>query len=393
MEYSKFPKHVMKMTGREIERYLPNDYTNAHLMRSIIMNEKQFYESDGDSRTLRGVWYSTVKPTLDKLGLLTESDQTEEGLTKWDATLSKYMASLLRSGLLLYEDLGIYDVSRRRSTPREAWYSGGEGRVLAYQASVAPYPNIIIATEKDTVYNIIKDMADILGLSCISCKGQNSLGAMESLVKSMFIKNGREIKAYELEFSEVYILTLTDYDPAGYYIADALEKQVTDILKAIGRSYINVEYKRIGITPDQLSMQQVEANKYTPKPANMDKWMESTNGVYGERKGLELDALSSKQIRQIFTEEIEPFIDTEIYTHFLKTSYLKEKILFYMSPHIERMCDDLIFMFEDQIEVDEVDPLEYAAAGYNQLPRNSICRFEEGEIETLKQAIEEYFKK
>jgi hypothetical protein len=113
--YVELPKYVKYMITEELLLYFPlGKYTNAFLMRSIIMNEKKYYRASNDSRTLRGVWYSTVKPTLDKLGLLTADDQTEEGLTKWDATPSKYMAQLLRKGLILHSDLGIQDTSGRK---------------------------------------------------------------------------------------------------------------------------------------------------------------------------------------------------------------------------------------------------------------------------------------
>ena len=122
---------------------------DAVLLRSIIMNEKKFLTIDYD-RSLRGFWYSTVKPTLDKLGLLTENDSTEDGLTKWDAKLSLYMAELVRLGAASYQDLHIVDTSRQRATPANA-YRTVDPETYGDQVSAAPYPNIIISTEKDTV--------------------------------------------------------------------------------------------------------------------------------------------------------------------------------------------------------------------------------------------------
>ena len=42
----------------------------SELMRSIIMNEKEFCTCRYE-RSQRNFWYAVVKPTLDKLGLLT----------------------------------------------------------------------------------------------------------------------------------------------------------------------------------------------------------------------------------------------------------------------------------------------------------------------------------
>lgn len=41
----------------------------SYLMRTIIMNERNFMPSYTWERSLRRLWYSVVKPTLDKLGL------------------------------------------------------------------------------------------------------------------------------------------------------------------------------------------------------------------------------------------------------------------------------------------------------------------------------------
>ncbi|HOQ62830.1 MAG TPA: hypothetical protein PKZ39_02540, partial [Clostridia bacterium] len=45
--------------------------SNAIILRTIILNERDFLSVNYE-RSLRSFWYSTVKPSLDKLGLLTE---------------------------------------------------------------------------------------------------------------------------------------------------------------------------------------------------------------------------------------------------------------------------------------------------------------------------------
>jgi hypothetical protein len=167
-----------------------------------------------------------VKPTLDKLGLLEESDQEEDSLTAWDATLSKALAELVRGGHLLYSDLNITDNSRKRQNPHQ-YYSNVNVGVFGYQITISPYPNILLCTEKDTTYELIKDIAQLLGCSCISSKGQNSLAAMEDLIRGIKVRWESE------RMDNIFVVTLTDYDPAGYYIADAMASQVEDMLKAL----------------------------------------------------------------------------------------------------------------------------------------------------------------
>lgn len=379
--YAKLNRPIKELATPELRKYFPEGtkkiknkkgeikekplFTNAFLMRTIIMNEKQFIPTHYN-RTLRGFWYSTVKPTLDRLGLLEEKDNTEEGLTKWDATLSYYVGDLLRKGLLTYSDLNISDTSRQKENPHETYYTV-DSEVYGYKGTVTPYPNIIIATEKDTVYSIIQDIAQLFGCTCISCKGQNSLGAMESIVRGMFA-NWRNYP----DFDTVYILTMTDYDPAGYYIARALKKQCEDILYAIGKNHIDVEIKRIGITPDQLPFDLVEANKYTPKKANIKKWMELTNGIDGEEKGLELDALSPDQIREIFVDEMREFIDEGVYKDFIKASYIKSKSLEAIKRYVELIYQSVKREYEEMLVLEYFDIFEIAKNGQRTLNINDL---------------------
>ncbi len=358
--FLELPKHVKHMSADQLRAYFPEGTNKSLLMRSIIMNEKQYSEIDY-KRSLRSLWYSTVKPTLDKLGLLTDDDQTEEGLTKWDAVLSRYVADLLKRGYITYRDLSIVDNSRQRANPLN-YYDVEDVTIYGNQVNIAPYSNIIIATEKDTVYNIIKDIAKLFGTSCISSKGQNSLGAMEDLVRGM---HGN--------YDEIYILTMTDYDPAGYYIADALYKQVKDILTSLGNYHTEVYIERIGITPDQLSEEMVQANKYTPKPANLEKWFEKTGGIDGKPKGLELDALTPDEIRDIFVTNIEPYIDKELYTSFIKKSYVKQVSLKALAPYLKNILDAIADTFEDEITIDEFDISDIAKQGYNSIPVSLLC--------------------
>lgn len=388
--YVKLPKYCKTMTREELHQFfppgmetkirtkgrnkgqeyqVPKHYTQAFLFRSLIMNELEYCDKY-ESRTLRGVWYSAIKPTLDKLGLLEEKDQQEDELRRWDAVLSNYVCDLLRKGMLTFSDLGINDISRQKSNPYEHYYTV-DSKVFGYKGNVTPYPNILIATEKDTVYSIISRIADLYGASAISCKGQNSLGAMESIVKGMFhSKNKSEEPVY---FDTIYILTMTDYDPAGYYIAEALEGQVNDILMAIGKEHIRVETHRIGITPDQLTREEVLQNMYSPKKANIEKWMERTNGIDGEEKGLELDAFSSSQIREIFVDNLKRFIDEETYKTFIKKSYIKLKALESIKEKftnaVEVVIDDLI----DDVEILDFDIHEIAKRGRMTLDIETLC--------------------
>jgi hypothetical protein len=350
----------------------------SELMRTIILNEKQFISVDYD-RSLRNFWYMTVKPTLDKLGLLTEEDQTEEALTRWDMELSRYMAELVRLGEMTYSDLRIVDNSRRRSNPFKKYHVENLA-IYGQQVTENPYPNIIICTEKDTVYNLIEDIASFFGCSCISAKGQNSFAAMEDLLRGMGDK-----------VSSIYILALTDYDPAGYYIADAFKKQAEALQVALNIT-ADVEIERIGIKPGQLTTSEIEENKYTPKKSNRDKWFQITGGINGEPKGLELDALTPDRIRQLFVTCIKKYIDPAAYqaNDFIRKAYLRGLLLESIKPKIESMAEEITARELNSISLKEFDLFELAAEGFSSFPIDQLCYT--SRQEAIKEQALSYFK-
>jgi hypothetical protein len=369
-------------------KYLPDDellktfggLKKSVLMRSIILNEKKFLSVSYD-RSLRGLWYATVKPILSRLGLLSASDSTEEGLTKWDKELSGYLAELVRSGECSYVDLRIVDNSRRRFTPATFVSSPGVD-TFTYDVTTPKYPHIIITTEKDTVYGIIEKMATFFGLSCLSGKGQNSLACMEDLLRKANIEK------------DIIILTLTDYDPAGYIIADTFYNQINDLKQSIGLGHINVSIERIGIFPGQLSPQEVEQNKYTPKPDNLDKWFSITDGINGEKMGLELDALPPERIRSIFVNELKKYIDVNDYADFLKESHLKYVLLKLIENKISDLSQKIISSMKDTIQIDNLDILfDYAERGWSKyLPVETMCHMDLEQENAILRQVGKYFQ-
>lgn len=361
-KYLDLGRPVKDYTTAEI-RQIAGGLNIAELLRTIILNEKKFLTIDYD-RSLRGFWYSTVKPTLDKLGKLEEKDSTEEGLTKWDGELSRNMADLVRLGAVSYQDLRIVDTSRQRDTP-SSLYRTVDPQTYGYQVTAAPYPNIIISTEKDTVYGIIADIANFFGCSAISGKGQNSLAAMEDLLRQME-------ETAENPDAPIYILTMTDYDPAGYYIANTFYNQVQDLRAGLGIKR-QVRIKRIGIFPSQLTADEVTQNWYTPKPANLDKWLEETGGINGKAKGLELDALEPSRIRKIFIENLRPYIDQEQYSAFIKRSYLQKMLLDAMREKIAGIVAEAVKDNLDSVEMLKFDLMDIAASGKRYIPTEDLC--------------------
>lgn len=372
--YIKLDKAIKDYSADELRGIL-GGRDNSVIIRSIILNEKEFSRIDYD-RSLRSLWYATVKPALDKLGLLTET--TEDTLTHWDGELSRYTAELVRLGVVTYKDLHILDTSRQRATPADE-YDIVSLQTYGYQVTSAPYPNIIISTEKDTVYGIIEGIASFFGCSCISGKGQNSLAAMEDMLRRIHESGNRRL---------IHILTMTDYDPAGYYIAETFKTQAEDLLRSMGMDNA-VMIQRIGITPDQLSHEEVRQNWYTPKKANLDAWMQATGGIDGHEKGLELDALEPGRIRKIFVDSLWGYIEPLKYHAFVKRSYLQRVILEAMQPKVDQIVDDLASDEIDSVLLRGVDLRNLAIQGHTTMPTSQLCW--SPRLEEIQERVLTYF--
>lgn len=338
----------------------------SELMRSIILNEKEFCSCTYE-RSQRSFWYSVVKPTLDKLGKLTANDDTEEALSGWDKTLSKYLTELVKEGQLTYQDIMIVDESRKLNVP--SCYS------------FSPYRNIIVCCEKDTIYNIVNDISVLLGCSCISTKGLNGFGAMETLMRK--IKNNAEYPVDEIVF-----LIMSDYDPTGYDIANTVSEQALQMVDAL-KMNCRIVSKRIGILPCQLTEDEIKNNQYTPKKKGIEKWMKLTGGIDGKEKGLELDALTPDRIRQIFAENLSEYIDSSEYFEHGKQVYLMNKIRNELDKYIDTIVSDIYNQMEDKVEMEEYNILDYVKNGQSYIPYGEVYSVDDSQISNC---VKKYFE-
>lgn len=348
----------------EIKEKLGN-LKKSELMRSIILNEKQYCTCTYE-RSQRNFWYSVVKPTLDKLGKLTVDDDTEEGLTGWDKTLSKYLTELVKEGKLTYKDIMICDESRDYNVPDRYCFS--------------PYRNIIVACEKNTIFQFVNDISVLLGCSCISSKGICGFGAMETLLRK--IRDNSENNINELVF-----LIMSDYDPTGYTIANTFTAQAEIMAKQLGMN-VKIISKRIGITPDQLSEDEVKNNMYTPKKKGLDTWMKETGGINGLEKGLELDALTPERIREIFADELQNYIDNGSYIEDCKSSYLWGSIRNEVDKYIDTIVSQVYRELEDKVSMKEPDMMKYVREGRTNIPFNNLCSINAD----IENCVKKYFE-
>lgn len=294
------------MTADQVKRWLGN-LPDSEVMRSILRAEIQDIRAGDprEERTMRGLWYDIVKPLLSQAGILNNKTSGGKDIP-WAGNLSKYLAELVRAGETSYEELGIVDGSRQRQ-PAQALAT----QLIDVQMVGAHFPWIILFTEKDTIWGVLESLADLYGVSAISGGGEPSNACTENTVREII----RSDTFQENQPEDLIILSLTDYDPFGYKIAQAQFDQVLEAAGGVTPKELgqlkHVRHTRLGLTPDQLTPAQRQAKSYEPKDTGLAEWFAKYGGVDGEPLGLELDALPLSQLRRMFAEGIERVIDLE----------------------------------------------------------------------------------
>jgi len=210
----------------------------------------------------------------------------------WNDDLSDTLADMVKLGNLNYSDLGIVDRSRPRQLAQT--YSLP---IMAPLEVLTPYPAFILFVEKAALYGEIEGLADYFGVSSLCGGGSPSLAACEDLTRSIGAS-----PAYS-SGTPLTLLTLTDYDPAGYKIAEDVHKQ----FEFMARRHLGVTVRsmRLGIEPHHLETEDLERNAYTPAKKGLEAWFKKTGGVNGQPLGLELDALPLERFRELFVDGLE----------------------------------------------------------------------------------------
>jgi hypothetical protein len=294
---------------------------DSELIRGLILAEVAAIRAGAERelRTMRNLWYDYIKPILSRAGRL--SDKTRNGKdVQWDDLLSKYLTELIRDGATTYAELRIVDGSRQRR-PAEP--------VALTMASVdivgAHYPEVILFTEKDTIWGVVETLASLYGVSAISGGGQPSFACTENTVETI-------LASPTYHGQPLTLLSLTDYDPAGYSIAEAQFAQLADV----AGDRCNVTHTRLGLVPDQLTAEERAAKAYTPKDKGFAEWYAQTGGVDGRPLGLELDALALTELQALFAAGIEKRVDLARRFADLRAAFVDLLAWELLAPRVER---------------------------------------------------------
>ena len=313
--YYKLPRHPSEMTDQELRGHLAH-IPNSQVVRSLLIAEVEAIRAgaDREMRTLRGLWYSLVKPALSRAGILDKL--TKKGKpTNWAADLSRYLGELVRIGETTYEELRIIDGSRSRQTATTVAQT-----IIDVDLVGAHFPWVILFTEKDTIWGAVRNLASLYGVSAISGGGEPSYACTENTIRAIM----RSTTFQEARPERIVLLTLTDYDPFGYTISDAQYTQIAEAVESMGdECFLPAVAKiRIGLEPDQLTQLERNTNAYTPKDRCFDEWYAETGGVDGQPLGLELDALPLSRVRGMFADAIAQHVDLDRRRDDLRAAYV-----------------------------------------------------------------------
>jgi len=333
---------IKSLSTEEIRKQLGGQANNV-VIRSIIMAEVEAVRAGEtrEMRTLRGFWYEIVKPILSHLGVLNKKTSTNKDVS-WDRNLSEMLGDIVKSGLTSYEELRIIDGSRQRISARNI-----PERLVDVGMVGGHYPWVILFTEKDTIWPVIRNLATLYGVSAISGGGQPALSCSENITREIIRKPAFQ----DAQPEKIVILSLTDYDPAGYSIANA---QLNQVLIAANKMPINecgrlkeVIHHRLGLEPSQLTAGELEANAYTPKDKGLTKWVKEVGGINGQPLGLELDSLPLSRLRRMFATAIEKFIDIGERVNDLKRAFIDLTACDMLLPEFEKRRAEMIRAAED----------------------------------------------
>lgn len=217
------------MTKEEIERHFPPDprhkdklsFNRTSLIASVVWEERKLVGQSRRPGNVRHFWYTNLMYTLMKV-------MKDTNMNSIDSTYGQVLTDLVKYEGFRYSDINL---TSNKSKLCEALFEN------------SPYPNVIIACEKESYHEHLKRLASIFRITYISLGGQGSYKVYEDLVVDL-INAGIDIN------QEFCIFTVSDFDPQGFCIQDAAREHLerAGIRKVtIHRVYLSPEHITKGI--------------------------------------------------------------------------------------------------------------------------------------------------
>ncbi|TET23959.1 MAG: hypothetical protein E3J78_01800, partial [Candidatus Cloacimonadota bacterium] len=251
---------VEGMTKDELERYFPplpahrkqgHTYSLARIVRSVIYEAFTKEGEDIEGGNVRHFWYTHLKKFITEILGLGETDVVL-------GTINTAWGEMINSGLVTYEGMNII---------------GGKENVRLSVVKDSPFSNLIIAVEKVDYFYTYQWIPRLFNSTLITAGGQPSRTVARAFI--------RQLKDLGVDLDQqFYMCTISDLDPAGYYIQDAFRKQFESAIEYYGGSgAVSIErlfVREDQITPDLLKAQampcQDKAKGDKARKAENTKW-------------------------------------------------------------------------------------------------------------------------
>jgi hypothetical protein len=165
---------------------------------------------------------------------------------------------------------------------------------------VGRFDEVVIFIEKDSQFQRVEMLADLLGFSVECGKGQQSTEKIESLVEY-------------LEYGKKYLVfCITDYDHYGFEIFRSLEERANKL-------GLDADFVRIGINLEDIPEEEKKFKCYTlPIKTSKERDWNREFGWKG-KFGFEIEALPAKQLRGRIADRIYDYCDVDsLYRWLLK---------------------------------------------------------------------------
>jgi len=274
------------------------DFCLLDVMRAVIW---EAYRDEGttlEEGNVRHFWYTHIKFLVEDVLRMGETSSVAGAInTAW--------ANLVDSGLVTYEGMNIVSAKEnvRRSFIRDS-----------------PFSNLLIAVEKENLFEAFEWIPELFNSTLITAGGQPSRSVSRSYAKQLV----EELQEAGVDINQdIYMCTISDLDPAGYYIQESFKNQIEKALEYYG-SCASVRIRRLFVRPEQITenilrhkamkCEDVGASNERARKAEDTKWAyfcEQTNGGLYKTEGgqryrakVELDAFPMSVIERNILEEL-----------------------------------------------------------------------------------------
>lgn len=245
----------------------------ARLFEGLILEVHQGIQAgslpalEGNLRTF---WYRYAKPVLARI----EDDERLKS-DPYDLMLAAFVRLVMEDRRVDYADFDFTD---------ENW---------AHRFLGSTRPDVLVFAEKRGWIRFLRRLHDELGVSVLALGGAPSALTSEYTAKAL-------AEQLDLTTQPVTLLAIVDWDPSGAMIAQAFARhlQVFDV---------QLERLELLVHPRHVPARELELNRVElPKgqPTKTRRWFEETGGVQGELFGLESEALSWTQLRELVEREL-----------------------------------------------------------------------------------------